>query len=129
MDRHLYYSAYYGLPFGAPKCTTFPSSLNILTSSTPCRFCVPNFLSAAVNFLSSFGGTGCVFCIVLLGVPFPPIRCIACRRASFSWFILEEEVVREGERETTRRVTPKQNKMKTQNEIRLGIRDYSLDIE
>jgi hypothetical protein len=63
------------LPFGALKCNTFPSSLNMLTSSTPVIGCTFSFFSAPWSFLSS-----CAFAGFDLGttfrrtVPFPPIK-------------------------------------------------------
>lgn len=61
------------VPFGALKCNTLPSSLNMFTSSTPWIGCTFSFLRAPWSFLSScveedldFGTT------FLRGVPFPP---------------------------------------------------------
>ena len=70
-------------PLGALKCNTFPSSLNMLTSSTPVIGCTFNFFSAPWSFLSS-----CVFegfdlrTIFRRTVPFPPERALAWRQQS-----------------------------------------------
>ena len=61
------------LPLGALKCNTFPSSLNMFTSSTPVIGCTFSFFSAPWSFLSS-----CVLegfdlrTIFRRTVPFPP---------------------------------------------------------
>lgn len=60
-------------PFGAVKWSTLPSSLNILTSSTPGIGWTLSFFSAPWSFLSSWAPEGLVFrTIFLRTVPLPP---------------------------------------------------------
>jgi len=65
-------------PLGLAKWSTFPSSLNMLTSSTPAIWVTFNFLSAAWSFRSSPWEEAWDFLTTLRrGVPFPPICEIA----------------------------------------------------
>jgi len=60
-------------PFGALKCNTFPSSLNMLTSSTPVIGCTFSFFSAPWSFLSSCAFAGFDLRTTFRRtVPFPP---------------------------------------------------------
>jgi hypothetical protein len=60
-------------PLGALKCNTFPSSLNMLTSSTPVIGCTFSFFSAPWSFLSSWVFEGFdLRTIFRRTVPFPP---------------------------------------------------------
>ncbi len=60
-------------PFGAVKCRTLPSSLNMLTSSTPVIGCTFSFLSAPCSFLSSCEFAGFDLRTTFRRtVPFPP---------------------------------------------------------
>jgi hypothetical protein len=62
------------LPRGAAKCNTFPSSLNMLTSSTFPTAVTFNFLRAAWSFLSSPWEAAWDFLTTLRrGVPLPPV--------------------------------------------------------
>ncbi len=62
-------------PLGALKCNTFPSSLNMLTSSTPVIGCTFSFFSAPCSFLSSCAFAGFdLRTIFRRTVPFPPVH-------------------------------------------------------
>jgi hypothetical protein len=58
-------------PLGAAKWMTFPSSLNMLTSSMAWMGWTFSFLSAVWSFLSSVPALLCTFLTFLRGVPFP----------------------------------------------------------
>ena len=59
------------IPFGAAKWITFPSSLNMLTSSIACIGCTFIFFNDVWSFLSSVPELLWTFFIFLRGVPFP----------------------------------------------------------
>lgn len=59
------------LPFGAAKCITLPSSLNMLTSSIAWMGCTFIFFSVVCNFLSSVPEVLCTFLVLRRGVPLP----------------------------------------------------------
>ena len=66
------------------KCSTLPSSRNMLTSSTPGMGCTLSFLSAPWSFLSSCAAAGLVFLTIFRRtVPFPPVH--AQRIRGQSW--------------------------------------------
>jgi len=61
------------VPLGALKCSTFPSSLNMLTSSTPGMGWTLSFFKAPCSFLSSWAPDGLAFLTTFRRtVPFPP---------------------------------------------------------
>lgn len=59
------------VPLGAAKWITFPSSLNIFTSSIAWIGCTLSFLSEVCSFLSSVPDVLCTFFCFLRGVPLP----------------------------------------------------------
>lgn len=59
------------IPFGAEKWITFPSVLNMLTSSMAWMGWTLSFLSAPWSFLSSVPALLCTFLTFLRGVPLP----------------------------------------------------------
>ena len=59
------------VPLGAAKWITFPSSLNIFTSSIAWMGCTLSFLSDVCSFLSSVPDVLCTFFCFLRGVPLP----------------------------------------------------------
>ena len=59
------------VPFGAAKCITLPSSLNMLTSSIAWMGCTLSFFSEVCSFLSSVPEDLWTFFVFLLGVPLP----------------------------------------------------------
>ena len=68
-DQHL--GEKHDVPFGAEKCITFPSSLNILTSSIAWIGWTFSFLREVCSFLSSVPEVLCTFFTFRRGVPLP----------------------------------------------------------
>ena len=65
------YTTEVDVPFGAAKWMTFPSSLNILTSSIAWIGWTFSFLSEVCSFLSSVPEVLCTFFTFRRGVPLP----------------------------------------------------------
>ncbi len=59
------------IPLGAAKWMTFPSSLNMFTSSIAWMGCTLSFLSEVCSFLSSVPDDLWTFFFTRLGVPLP----------------------------------------------------------
>jgi hypothetical protein len=59
------------VPFGAAKCITLPSSLNMFTSSIAWMGCTFIFFSVVCSFLSSVPELLCTFFVLRRGVPLP----------------------------------------------------------
>lgn len=70
------------VPFGAAKCITLPSSLNMFTSSIAWIGWVFSFFSAVCSFLSSPTDDLCTFLVFLLGVPLPLVGWSATSHSS-----------------------------------------------
>jgi hypothetical protein len=66
------------LPLGAEKWMTFPSLLNMLTSSMAWMGCTLSFLRAPWSFLSSVPELLWTFLTFLRGVPLPLCTNISC---------------------------------------------------
>lgn len=73
------------IPFGAAKWMTFPSLLNMLTSSMAWMGWTLSFLRACWSFLSSVADRWGARFIFRRGVPFPPIRAEAPSFLRRSW--------------------------------------------